>query len=135
MFRKDIFDDLNHVMANMDVFFRDAEEKLGMGNLLPHVTTPACKTYYTDQRAVDDGEKITYYRNGRVSRIDGPAVEYHDKEKGQDEWWLEGKLVTKELVEEEKEKIEAKRIHYLSIDGKTYNVTGDKIKIIKELLK
>lgn len=134
MFRRDIFDDLNHVMANFDVFFRDAEKNLGIGNLLPKVSVPATKTYYSEQRAFDDGEKITYYHNGRVSRIDGPAVVYHDDKK-EDEWWLEGRQVDEDTIKKEHQKLEDERIHYVSIDGRSYEVKGTELRKIKSILK
>ena len=135
MFRNDIFDAVNRVFANVDGLFRDAEKELGMGNLFPHVTVPSVKTYYSEQRAIDDGEKITYFTNGKVSRVDGPAVVYHDKNKGQNEWWIDGRQVTKEAVEAAKQKIEDERVHHVSVDGRTFEVKGSELKKIKELLK
>ena len=34
-------------------------------------------------------ETVTYYKNGKIHREDGPAVEYRD---GTKEWWLNGNL-------------------------------------------
>jgi hypothetical protein len=128
------FNKMNTVFAVFDNLFRDMERDLGMGNLLPRVTVPSIKTYYLDQRAVDDGEKITYYTNGRVGRLDGPAVEYHDKNK-EPEWWLEGRQVTQEIVESQRSKLEDEKIHHLSIDGRSYEVTGKQLKELKSQLK
>ena len=133
MFRRDIFDEMNRLMANFDVMFRDVEKELGMGNLLPYVTVPATKTYYREQRALDDGEKITYFQNGRVSRLDGPAVIYHD-EKNEAEWWLDGRQVDEATVKDKCEELEDEKIHHVSIDGRAVEVKGSDLRKIKEIL-
>lgn len=130
----DIFDRLNYFFANFDAMFRDMEHDMGMGNLLPSISIPSVKTYYTEQRAISDNEKTTYYINGKVSRLDGPAIEYKD-EKKENEWWIDGKQTTKEEVEKEYQKLQDERIHHITVDGRHYEVPGKRLKELKSLLK
>jgi hypothetical protein len=132
MFR-DPFDRMNNLFANFDVMFRELEKDFGVGNLLPHVTVPSVKTYYKDHRAVDDGEKVTFYPNGRVHRLDGPAVMWNDDSK--EEWWLDGKQVTQEEVEKERQRLADEQVHNISVDGRTYEVTGKQLRELKNQLK
>lgn len=129
----DPFDRISHLFGNFDAAFRDLEQSLGMGNLLPYVTVPSVKTKYLEQRCVEDKEKRTYYHNGLVSRLDGPAIEWKD-EKKEDEWYVDGVRLTKEEVEAKKQEIEDAATHHLTIDGKHMEVTGKQLRELKKML-
>ena len=73
----------------------------------------------------DDGEKVCYYQNNMLHRSDGPAVEYRD---GKVEYWLNGKQVDKEAVDKLAEEKENNREVIVTIDGKTYVITGKQLK-------
>ena len=83
---------------------------------------------YSRATYTDDGEKITYYLDGRVHKEDGPAVEwYRGKHKGKVEYWLEGKEVTKEAVDKLREEEEVAVV----VEGKEYKVTRKRLKELR----
>jgi mannosyltransferase OCH1-like enzyme len=122
-----MFDIFDRMFGTMDAAFRQMEREFHCPNRLPVITIPAVKTYSVDQRAYDDGEKIQKFTNGILHCETGPAVVYHD-EKKEDEYWLEGRLVTKEEVEKRKEEIEDNRMHSIWIDNKEFKVTGKRLR-------
>lgn len=129
----DLFDVVNNLFGNFDKVMREVEEEFNTPNLFPSITIPSIKTYFTENRAVSDDEKTTYYHNGKVSRLDGPAVVWHDTER-EDEWWVEGKLMTEKEVAKLKQKMEDEKEHEVFVDGKKVKIKGSKLKQLKELL-
>ena len=134
MFRNDIFDEFNNIFANFDVLFRDFEKSHNRRGLLPSVSIPSVKLTYDDTRVYGDNDKTVHYKNGMLHREDGPAVVYN-KEGKEDEYWLEGKRVSKEDVDKFQEKIEENKTHYLYVDNKEYKILGKKkLEEVKKLL-
>lgn len=89
---------------------------------------PLSYSSYSRATYTDDGEKITYYLNGRVHKEDGPAVEwYGGKSKGKVEYWLEGREVTKEEVDKLREEEEVA----VWVEGKEYLVTRKRLKELR----
>ena len=68
----------------------------------------------------DNGTKYWYFE-GKIHRIDGPAVEWANGEKY---WWFEGKEVTKQ----EHKKLIAKR--KLTCEYKIVEIDGKKFKLV-----
>jgi hypothetical protein len=91
-------------------------------------------SYYTDDRVVDDGEKCIYYKNGLVSRLDGPAIEYHDAQKV-NEWYVNGIKKTEKEVKSLYEEVIAEKEHTLYIDGKRHTIKGKKLKELRKMLE
>jgi hypothetical protein len=81
----------------------------------------------------DDGEKVTYYRNGIVHNESGPAITYRDTKK-EPEYWLHGRQVTKADVEKLIDEKEANKVHRITVNGKVHEVKRDKLKEIEKLL-
>jgi hypothetical protein len=129
---EDLFDTINKVFATVDVEFRDAERRFGLRNALPSVSVPSIKTYsyYEDIRSYDDGEKVETYKNGKLHGV----VKYHDKKKP-DEYWIDGREVSKEKWDAHIQKIEDERVHEVYVDGVPYTLTGKQLKGLKEQLK
>lgn len=105
MFNNDFFDSFNNLFANMDNVFRDYEKRVGVPSLLPLVTVPTFKNK-VDRRitSVTKDGVTRNFLDGMLHCETGPAVIYEDDR--QDEYWLEGVKVTKEQVEEHKQKLE-----------------------------
>lgn len=82
----------------------------------------------------DDGEKVTYYKNGIVHNETGPAITYKDTKK-QPEYYLNGKQVTKADVDKLIDEKEANKVHRITVNGKVHEVKRDKLKEIEKLLE
>ncbi len=110
------------IFRYMDNFF----DNMIVNNYIP-------TTFYYDQGSVvKDGIK-TYYDKGKVSRLGGPAIIYDDDR--EDEYWVDGKKISKEDHDKLLQEYEDNKIHTIYIDGITKEVTGKKLKLINELLK
>ena len=89
---------------------------------------PLSYSSYSRATYTDDGEKITYYLDGKVHNEKSPAVEwYRGKNKGKVEYWLEGKEVTKEAVDKLREEEEVA----VWVEGKEYRVTRKRLKELR----
>ena len=89
---------------------------------------PLSYSSYSRATYTDDGEKITYYLDGKVHNEKSPAVEwYKGKNKGKVEYWLEGKEVTKEAVDKLREEEEVTVV----VEGKEYRVTRKRLKELR----
>ena len=73
-------------------------------------------------------EKSESYKNGRVHG----EVKYRDGRPS--EYFIEGRLVTKEAWEQYIQEEIDNRVHIIHIDGKPYKTTGKKLKEIKKYL-
>ena len=78
----------------------------------------------------DDGTKVEYFKNGRLHNENGPAVVYYKDSK--EEYFLEGRQVSKERIEEYKVKKEDEKIHIITIDDQDFKITGKQLKEFKE---
>lgn len=133
MSQHDIFDIFNRVFGNMDVIMRDLEKEFHTPNLLPRITLPGIKTYYSEQRALTNDGVTTYYDNGRVSKLGGPAVVYADER--EDEYWIDGKRISKEEHDKMLVEYEDNKIHTVYIDGKPNDIPGKKLKLLRQMLE
>ena len=116
MARYDVFDLFNHAFDNMDTLFY-----------------PKVKSYCSEQRSITEGGVTTHYHNGMVSRLDGPAVVYQDER--EDEYWVDGRRVSKEVHDKLRQDHEDKKEHIIYIDGQQKKVNGKKLREIKQLLE
>lgn len=128
----DIFEIFNRVFGNMDAMFRDVEKEYSVSNLLPTVTLPSVKSYYSEQRTLTEDGVTTHYHNGKVSNLNGPAITYEDDR--EDEYWIDGKCITKEEHDKIKAEVEDNREHVIYIDGTPKKVTGKKLKALRHLM-
>lgn len=129
----DIFDIFNRFFGNMDIVMRDMEREFENPNLFPKITIPSIKTYYSEQRALKENGVTTYYNNGKVSRLDGPAVIYDDDR--EDEYWLDGKRITKEEQEKALINYEEEKEHIIYVDGVPKRIKGKQYKEMKRLIE
>jgi len=90
------------------------------------------RSYYRDVGALKEDGVTTYYENGRVHRLDGPAVVYDDKRES--EYWLNGKRVTKEEHDKLRLDLEDKKQHTVYIDGVPKVISGKKLRLLNEVL-
>jgi hypothetical protein len=96
---------------------------------------PRVTTQDRNKSSFSNGNIREYYVNGILHREDGPAVVYLDKSKP-DEYWLKGRVSSKEEVQALIDKKEETTPHYVNVDGKVYNVVGKKkLQEILNLLK
>jgi hypothetical protein len=87
-------------------------------------------SYQSNVRIIDDGTKVEYLKNGRLHNENGPAVVYYKDSK--EEYFLEGRQVSKERIDEYKTKKEDEKIHFISIDDQDYKITGKQLREFKE---
>ncbi len=140
-FGDDLVKSVNNVFANLDNVFRDIEKSHGSRGLFPIISIPSILHALNENVSFDqDGMKTTYYKNGKVHREDGPAVEYHSDiklpEGTVNEYWLEGKQVTKKDVEDLVVKKEEEKIYTIYVGEKEYKIKGKKkLEEFEKLLK
>lgn len=122
----------NQAFAILDAAFRDIEKESGC-RWLPHIDIPGILDEATQSYTYEDEDKVVHYKNGALHREDGPAVFYHRGGK-ENEYWLEGRRATKEEVELFAKEKRKKKIYSLTLDGKDYKITGEKLDELKKWL-
>ncbi len=142
---QDFVRNFNRVFANVDTYFRDFEREHGVRGLFPTITVPSILNAFDEIFSSEEtDEKVTFYQNGKVHREDGPAVVYKSvknkdgkvAEKKDDEYWLDGKQVTKEVVDALVAKREDEKEYVVYIGDVEYKVKGKKkLEEIQKLLK
>lgn len=138
---QDFVRSFNHVFANVDAYFRDFEKEHGVRGVFPTITVPSILNAFNELFATEETDTaVTFYKNGKVHREDGPAVVY--KSQGSDtnhkpnEYWLDGKQVTKEVVEALVAKTEEEKEYVIYVGDVEYKVKGKKkLEELKKLLK
>lgn len=91
-----------------------------------------CKRSVNNYQEIDNGEVIETYHNGRLHNEKGPAVSYKDKSKHNlNEYWLNGRKVTKDEVDAYREKKEDETPIIITIEGVEKKITGKQWKLIK----
>jgi hypothetical protein len=130
--RYDPFVSFNRIFAEIDHAFRQAESDYHV--ILPTISIPSV-THYEDRRVYSDGQTEKHFKDGALHRDDGPAViTYDDKGKiATEAYYLEGEKVSKETLEEHKQKIEDERIHNVYLGNKAYRVNGKKLRELEKL--
>lgn len=88
---------------------------------------------YGDKQSFKSNGITTHYYKGRVSCLEGPAVVYDDERP--DEYWIDGRQVSKEKHDEIRQKHEDERNHVIYIDGRKKVITGKKLRQIKSILE
>jgi hypothetical protein len=140
-FKDEVIDEINNVFANFEIIFRDLEKCHKTRGLFPTISLPSILHEMDENIEIDsDHEKTIYYKNGKVHREDGPAIQYHKN--GQmpdgtlDEYWLEGKHVTKKDIVDLLAKQEEEREYVIYIGEREYKIKGKKkLQEIEKLLK
>lgn len=79
-------------------------------------------------------DKIALYKDGALHCHNGPAVKYKDTTI-QDEYWLEGKRVTKEDVDAYSRLKDENTFVKIEIEGISYKLTTKKYKELNEWVK
>ena len=135
MFSKNTIRRFNNIFGNFDALFRDIEQETGC-RIFPHVDIPGVFED-TQLYSYSDGDKVVHYKNGALHREDGPAVVYHNSSDNAkpDEYWLDGRRVTKEEVEAYRLDKVKKKLHKISLGGETFTITGEKLNELKDWLK
>lgn len=135
MFNRNTIRRFNNIFANFDTLFREIEDQTGCRSF-PHVDIPGIFEE-TQFYSYSEGDRTVHYKNGALHREDGPAVVYHghDDNTRPDEYWLEGKRVTKEEMEAYRLEKVKKKLHKVSLSGETFTITGEKLNELKVWLK
>jgi len=134
MFSRNTIRRFNNIFANFDTLFREIEDQTGCRSF-PHVDIPGV---FEDSQfySYSEGDRTVHYKNGALHREDGPAVVYHEKGGTRvDEYWLDGKRVTKEEMESYRTEKLKKKLHRVSLGGDTFTITGEKLVELKAWLK
>jgi hypothetical protein len=127
----DPFQVLNRFFAELDHTMRQVEDEWDVA--LPTISVPSL-TYHSDRRVYSDGNIEKHYVNGVLHRDDGPAViEYKDGKISKETYFLDGEKVTKEAVEEYKQKVEDEKVHTIYLGNKKYKVNGKKLRELEKL--
>lgn len=140
-FKDEILSEINNAFANVDIIFRDLEKSHNTRGLFPIISLPSILHEIPENISIDsDHEKTIYYKNGKVHREDGPAIQFHKKGKlpdgTHDEYWLEGKQVTKKQLDDFASKKEEEKEYTIYIGEREYKVKGKKkLEEIEKLLK
>lgn len=135
MFSRNTIRRFNNIFANFDTLFREIEDQTGCRSF-PHVDIPGIFEE-TQFYSYSEGDRTVHYKNGALHREDGPAVVYHEQNKGEDrdEYWLEGRRVTKNDVESYRLEKAKKKLHKVSLGGENFTITGEKLNELKVWLK
>lgn len=88
---------------------------------------------YAEKQSFKRDGVTTHYFRGKVSRLDGPAVVYDDDT--EDEYWLDGRQISKEVHDEVRRKYEDEKKHVIVIDGERKVINGKMLRKIKALLE
>lgn len=141
---QDFVRNFNRVFANVDTYFRDFEKEHGVRGLFPTITVPSILNAFNEVfSSEEDDTKVTFYQNGKVHREDGPAVVYKDlKNKNgesivrpENEYWYNGKQVTKEFIENLVAQKEEEKEYVIYLGDVEYKVKGKKkLEELKKLL-
>ena len=76
-------------------------------------------------------QKTIYYKNGMVHNENGPAIVHKD---GKEEYWLEGRKVTKEDVTTYRQNLEDNTKHCVYVADKPYIINGKQLRQLKSTL-
>jgi hypothetical protein len=130
--RYDPFETFNRLFAELDHSFRGWERDWNVS--LPAITVPGVT--YDDTRVYSDGETEKHFKNGALSRLDGPALIKYGKDGKivSEEYYIDGVKKTKEEVEACRIDIEESKVHTIYLGNKKYKLTGKKLKELQATL-
>ncbi len=87
----------------------------------------------TRTKKENKSQKTIYYKNGMIHNENGPAVIHKDGKES--EYWLEGRKVTKQEVDEYRQNVEDNTKHCVYVADKTYIINGKQLKTLKSMLE
>ena len=97
-----------------------------------HTTRITSRTESKIQSSKTENGVTTYYTNGMVSRLDGPAIMYDDNR--EDEYWLDGMKTDKQTIEKLQREKEDAKMHTIHIDGVNREVSGKTLRELRRII-